>query len=143
LRLLEFELVELRLDDKEGRPLFHQSDLLQEALHPRNQVGGIDGGGVARRLDIAGDLLLGRERYRDLGRGRRHIAVLLPAGHQHDEKRDCDGGASGKKPISIRRRTNRHRATSTLIVQRRWLANKKTADAPASWNPHAGEITIT
>src|SRR5262249_42528819 len=78
------KLVRLRLDDEEGCSLLRLVavlviDLLQEALHPRDQIGGVYRRGIAGGLEIARDLLLHWNRNGDLGRGRRHIAVLLPA----------------------------------------------------------------
>src|SRR5215471_9668675 len=71
---------------------------------------------VAGGLEIAGDLLLHRHRHRDLGRRRRHhIAVLLPAGAEHQRQRGCR--ASGKPRTCSRRPINRHRAPSTPIVE--------------------------
>src|SRR6516165_7879640 len=71
--------------------------------------------GITGGLEIAGDLLLHRHRHRDLGRRRRHIAVLLPAGAEHQPEGGCR--ASGKPQTCSRRPINRHRATSTPIVE--------------------------
>src|SRR5215831_592150 len=93
-RLLELELVRLGLDDEEGCSFLDLVavlviDFLQEALHPRDQVGGVYRRGITGGFEIAGDLLLHRHRHRDLGRRRRHIAVLLPAGAEHERERGC------------------------------------------------------
>ena len=57
-RLLELELVRLGLDDEEGCALLHLVavlviDLLQEALHPRDQVGGVYRRGITGGFEIA------------------------------------------------------------------------------------------
>jgi hypothetical protein len=119
-RLLELELVRLRLDDEEGCTLLHRVavlviDLLQEALHPRDQVGCVYRRGITGGFEIAGDLLLHRHRHRDLGRRRRHIAVILPAGAEHERERGCC--ASDKPRTRSPRPVNRHRATPTSIVE--------------------------
>ena len=55
LRLLELQLVRCRLDGEEGLACLHLFpvlviDRLQEALHARDQVGGVDRGDVTRGL---------------------------------------------------------------------------------------------
>jgi len=98
LRLLEPELVRLGLDDEEDRPLLHLVavliiDFLQESLYPRDQIGGVYRRGIAGGLEIAGDFLLYRHCDSNLRWWRRHIAVLLPAGREHQSERGR-GGAS-------------------------------------------------
>ena len=123
LRLLELQLVRCRLDGEEGLAYLHLFpvlviDRLHEALHARDQIGGVDRGDVTRGLEIAGDLLLNRERHGHLRRRRRHIAVVLPAGRQ---RRDEGGGGARAKTIPTRRLSDRHRATSTSRFERRRL----------------------
>src|SRR5262249_18530216 len=77
------------------------------------QIGGIYRRGIAGGLEIARDLLLHRNRNGDLGRRRRHIAVLLPAAAERE--RGCHAG--GKPRTCSRRPISRHRATSTSIVE--------------------------
>src|SRR5712692_9050893 len=94
LRLLELQFVGFRLDGEERRTLLHLVavfvvDLLQEPLHPRDQIGGIDRGGIAGRFQITRDRLPHRNRDGDLRRRRRHIAIVLPAAREHRGERDC------------------------------------------------------
>jgi hypothetical protein len=120
LRLLELELVRCRFDGEEGLAFLHLFpvlviDRLQEALHARDQIGGVDRGDVTRGLKIAGNLLLHRQRHGHLRGRRRDIAVVLPAG---GKRRGQRGGerANDNTAIWRRRWTNRHRATSGLMV---------------------------
>ena len=99
-RPLELEPVRLGLDDEKRCPLLHLVavlviDLLQEALHPRDQIGSIYRRGIAGGLEVAGDLLLHRNGDGDLRRRRRYVVVLLPAGAERRGERACDG-AGGK-----------------------------------------------
>src|SRR5262245_8053500 len=117
-RLLELEPVWLGLDDEERRPLLHLLailvvDLLQEALHSRDQVGSADCGRVAGGLEVACDLLLHRNRHGDLRRRRRHVAIFLPTGGKHHRKRACCE-ASGKRRTARRRSTD-HCTTLTKL----------------------------
>jgi hypothetical protein len=57
---------------------------LQEALLPSDEINRREGGGIAGRLEVAGDLLGERLGDTDLGRRRRRILVrfLAPGGQQ-------------------------------------------------------------
>jgi hypothetical protein len=57
LRLLELQLIGLELDREQGRSFFHEGavlilDRMQEALDARDQVDGLDRGGVVGGLEI-------------------------------------------------------------------------------------------
>src|SRR5262249_60917510 len=84
-------------------------DLLQEALHSRDQVGSADCGSVADGLEVACDLLLHRNRHADLRRWRCHVAVFLPTGGKHHRERACCE-ASGS------RRSTDHCTSRTQLV---------------------------
>jgi hypothetical protein len=112
-RLLELELVRLGLDDEQRRPLLHLVavfviDLLQKALHPRDQIGGVYGRGITGGLEVAGDFLLHRNGDGDLRRRRRHIPVLLSTARERRREGGCRG-ASGE--LRARPPINPHRAT--------------------------------
>jgi hypothetical protein len=61
-------------------------DFLQEALHARHQIDGVERCGVAGRLEIARQWLLHRRRDNDLGRRRRDITILFAATHEQCER---------------------------------------------------------
>jgi hypothetical protein len=90
LCLLELDLVGLRLDHEQGRALLHRGavlilDLLDVALHTRQELDGIHRRGVAGRLQIGRERLLQGKLDRHLRRRRRDEAVLLPARRQQRE----------------------------------------------------------
>jgi hypothetical protein len=113
LRLLELELVRLGLDDEQRRPLLRVVavfviDLLQEALHARDQIGGVYRRRVTGGLEVAGDLLLHRNGDGDLRRRRRHVAVLLSAAR---ERRREDACRSASDELHARQPINPHGVT--------------------------------
>src|SRR5436190_22733857 len=124
-RLLELKLVRLGLDDEQRRPLLRVVavfviDLLQEALHPRDQIGGVYRRGVTGGLEVAGDLLLRRNGDADLRRRRRHIAVLLSAARAATARTPAAAQAAScalaSRSILIARPSNSHGRAHRIIV---------------------------
>ena len=68
---------------------------LDESVNACDQVGRVHRRGVAGRVEVARDRLLGRLGHRDLRQGRRHVLVALATGGQDDGR---DGARSEGAP---------------------------------------------
>src|SRR5262249_23348702 len=129
--LLELESVWLGLDDEERRPLLHLLailvvDLLQEALHSRDQVGSADCGSVADGLEVACDLLLHRNRHADapsrarLLRGKRQPSVHGSLHDPHETRSYDSRFESGSLENTTGARRRRLSPSPVSLLLRSW-----------------------
>ncbi len=93
LRLVELRLVLVALDAEELRSLGDDRpvlvvDRVQIALHARDEIDRIEGGGVAGELKVERGRLLDRLRHDDFRRRRRNVGVLGVAGRKGERSRD-------------------------------------------------------
>jgi len=100
LRRLDLEPVRLRLDGEQRGALLDEvavgiADGLHEPLHARHQIDRIDGRRVAGRLEIIGHFALDGIGDGDLGRRRRGVAIVLPAGGDRQRGNECKHGSHG------------------------------------------------
>ena len=94
LRLLEFGLIGVLLDQKQQLPFLDQvavfeKDLLQVALDPGLELHRVDGLGVAGEFKVIGHRLRHRLTDRDLGRRRRHEGVFVATAGAHHQDRQA------------------------------------------------------
>ena len=91
LRLIHLQLVGHRLDDEERRAFFDRRailvfDVLDEALHARDEIDGVDRRHISRGFKIGLHGLLQRIGDADLGRRRRHEGIFLLARREKRQK---------------------------------------------------------